>query len=530
MIRRFSFMWSMLILLSMVLVPLAAAQGQTLIGGDPDFDATAAEEEGYWYSRYNLLSLTVQSGNGEVFMPDEEMMMAAMQMVDANMDDGDVVTPPVNPAMLSIVYAGGDPHFTQMMDPNDFGTMRWVGGDTRVTTEASAWTITKELEWARQFHVDEHFGTPSDDFGAQQRFIGIIMALMPKMQVQAWMQQPDRFQDSLAGDYAMLIALSDGASVYSAQTMAHSVSNRYADPDTAAMFAQSADMLFQKVVSSHPTSVRDLNLGIQALVWYAAHTASADNQATALVKIGEWGDGLAAAEATTPAQHANALRGLVEAGRVLGMDAYLDTAAQHFNALGAEYDAAHGVFTTQATYTTDDVGTIMGALNSARLFLGDRIDESQGTQMFAGFFEATVNLSGLQMSSPPVELFKAPFEQEEPDIYLRYPTQPMPPMAGGDYGIAPVLGASATWDGSQWTVDQNFDTAGAMHSANEFIWFHYDEVNGFPEVTILGATSLPEAGYAPLGTTPWLWLGVAGLLLVVLGLGLGLQWRSTRVR
>ena len=166
MIRRFSFMCSMLILLSMVLVPLAAAQGQTLIGGDPDFDATAAEEEEYWYSRYNLLSLTMQSGNGEVFMPDQEMMMAAMQMVDANMDDGDVVTPPVNPAMLSIVYAGGDPHFTQMMDPNDFGTMRWVGGDTRVTTEASAWTITKELEWARQFHVDEHFGTPSDDFGA----------------------------------------------------------------------------------------------------------------------------------------------------------------------------------------------------------------------------------------------------------------------------------------------------------------------------------------------------------------------------
>jgi len=56
-------------------------------------------------------------------------------------------------------------------------------------------SATKELEWARQFHVDEPFGTPSDDFGAQQRFIGMIMALLPKMQVQAWMQQPDRFQD-----------------------------------------------------------------------------------------------------------------------------------------------------------------------------------------------------------------------------------------------------------------------------------------------------------------------------------------------
>lgn len=66
-------------------------------------------------------------------------------------------------------------------------------------------SATKEMEWARQFHVDEPFGTPSDDFGAQQRFIGMIMALLPKMQVQAWMQQPDRFQDSLAGDYAMAV-------------------------------------------------------------------------------------------------------------------------------------------------------------------------------------------------------------------------------------------------------------------------------------------------------------------------------------
>ena len=33
-------------------------------GHDPAFDATAAEEESYWYSRYNLGALTMQSGNG----------------------------------------------------------------------------------------------------------------------------------------------------------------------------------------------------------------------------------------------------------------------------------------------------------------------------------------------------------------------------------------------------------------------------------------------------------------------------------
>ncbi|MFQ6044375.1 MAG: hypothetical protein ACE5PV_26280 [Candidatus Poribacteria bacterium] len=27
--------------------------------------------------------------------------------------------------------------------------------------------MIKEVEWAKQFHVDDHFGTPDDDFGAQ---------------------------------------------------------------------------------------------------------------------------------------------------------------------------------------------------------------------------------------------------------------------------------------------------------------------------------------------------------------------------
>lgn len=42
----------------------------------------------------------------------------------------------------------------------------------------------------------------------------------------------------------------------------------------------------------------------------------------------------------------------------------------------------------------------------------------------------------------------------------------------------------------KWTgIDRNFDTAGAMHAANEFIWLHHNEVNGFPEV------ALPQGGF-----------------------------------
>ncbi|RME84111.1 MAG: hypothetical protein D6775_06350, partial [Caldilineae bacterium] len=451
--------------------------------GLAQYDATAAEEEGYWYSRYNLLSLTLQSGNGETFMPPKEMLMAAIKMVDADPSDGDTVVPPVNPAPLRIVYAGGDPHLAQALDPSDFGTLRWVGGDTRITTEATAWTIVKELEWAKQFHVDNHFGTPDAPFGAQQRFVGMMMALMPKMQVKAWMEEADRFDNSLAGDYAMLLALSDGAGVYGAETLPHSAGNRYADPDAAAMFAAAADQLLQKVLASEPTGVRDLSIGIQALVWYAANTSNADNRALALDKIAAWGETLAQTPHSLPVEHATVARGLIEAGRITGNDTLLDAAAKHLGLLLAAYVSETGAFSGQDTYTADDAGTIMGALNAGRLFLGDRIDQAKVEAVFAGFFEGVVNLGGLQISAPPINLFKAPFEQEEPPIFLRYPALPVPPMAGGDFGIAPVLAASTTWDGSRWTADTaHFDTAGAMHSINEFIWFHNDEVNGFPEL------------------------------------------------
>ncbi len=191
-----------------------------------------------------------------------------------------------------------------------------------------------------------------------------------------------------------------------------------------------------------------------------------------------------------------------------------------FDDLAAEYDAAHGVFSSQDSYTVDNVAVIMGALNSIRLFGGDAVDQAKAEEIFTGFFESAVNMSSLQMSAPPKNVAKGAFEQDEPDIYYAYPGMPMPPMAGGEFGIAPVFATEVTWDGSQWSVtNARFDAAGAMHASNEFIWFHNDEVNGFPEVTALAMPSaLPTTG----GTSPFsnlvLLSVIVGLLLVGGGL------------
>lgn len=482
--RMLSVLGVIALVLSVVTPVLAGHKaGAPIIGQVPSYDATAAEEEGYWYSRYNLMSLSMQSGNGETFMPDMNLMMAMVQAVDANPNDGDTVMLPANPQLISVAYAGGDPHFIQPPSPMDFATLRWAGGDTRVTMEATAWTLVKELEWAKQFHVDSHFGTPADNFGAQGRFMGMVMALLPKMQFQAYLQNPARYTTSKAGDYALLIGLSDGIGVYGAAQLPNSASNRYFDPTTATMFSQVADQQFAKVIASNPHKVQDLSLGIQSLVWYAANTSNAANKALALSKIADWGRRLQHKQTENPTQLGSAIRGLIEVGRITGDTRFLDAAAARFNTLSADFNSTFGYFNDQKKYTIDDVGTLLGAINASRLFLGARIDQVQAAAVFAGFYEGTVNLSGLQISAPPVDQFKDPFEQAQPEINLRYPGLPFPADAGGAYGIAPVFAASVKFSAQGWKADQsNFDTAGAMHTANEMIWFHNDEVNGFPIV------------------------------------------------
>jgi len=544
MIRKLSLMWSLLVVLSILVLPVAMAQGGALQGGDPNFDATAAEEEGYWYSRYNLGNLVMRSGMGETFMPDMDMIQQMIQMADADPNDGDTATPPQNAALLKSVYASGDPHYTQPLDVADFATQRWdqTSFDQTVTARAMGWTMLKEIEWSKQFHVDDHFGTPSDNFGAQWRFVGLVMNAEAKMQGQFALQMLKNDQGLIAnsdgtvdwgGQWVMLEALSDLGGTLGASVLPHSATNRYTDPDASAMFLGAADMLFGALASRQPANTAELSLAIQALTWYAANTGNVDSRTQATTLIAQHGDTLIGANKDDAARKAHAIRGLIEAYRVSGDGKYLTAAATVFDGLAAEYDAAHGIFSSQNSYTIDDVAVIMGAVSSMRLFGGDAVDQAKAEEIFTGFFESAVNMSGLQMSAPPKNVAKSVFEQDEPDIYYAYPGMAMPPMAGGEFGIAPVFATEVSWDGSQWSVTNGrFDAAGAMHASNEFIWFHNDEVNGFPEVLAVQAlVTLPvTGGDTPDASIPYLPLLAAAAGLLLVGGGLILRRRLAVVK
>jgi len=482
-----------------------------IVGQVPNYSSAVANEEGYWYSRYSMMTLTMQSGLGVAIPMDQQFMSMIPQMIAAvGPAPSDPVFPPMNPALLKVVYAGGDPHYVTAPNQMDFGTLRWVGGPAKLTTLATGWTLTKELEWAKMFHRAEHFGEPGvDTFGSNQRFAGMLFATMVKAQLQSYLADRSSYANSATGNYALLTAFSDGAGFYSAPDLANNqgpnagpvaypAANRYADPTAAAEFASLAKSEFAKVLRSHPHSARELSLAIQSVVWYASVTQDATELAQSKAAIRRWGDALLrhgkGDDNEGPTDRAYRVQGLIEAGRTIGDERYLSGAARAFDEMTVGFDYVHGVLQGTRTLTTDGVGEIAGAFNAVQIWLGNRIDQTRANTLFGIWWEGTVDLSGIEISSPALNQMKGAYELLDPPgrgtipqnvLNYRYPTVPLPETAGGPHGIAPVLAASVTWqqDDQIWHANDNrFDTAGAMHAATEFMWFHSDEVNGFPTV------------------------------------------------
>jgi len=68
-----------------------------LNGHVEDFDIRHVVQQSYWYSRYNLLALNLQSANGVTFMADPMMMDSVVMMTSDGLSTSVI---PTDPAML----------------------------------------------------------------------------------------------------------------------------------------------------------------------------------------------------------------------------------------------------------------------------------------------------------------------------------------------------------------------------------------------------------------------------------------------
>lgn len=470
----------------------SATEPSGIVGADPEFNFAALMWQGYWLSRDHFGPFVMQSGMGITFEPPMEMLQAAMAMVAQNPDDQPFL--PTNMAPLQAVYSSGDPsaiHDLMQIPPDDFSLFRFDPEtfDTTIEVAAMAQTMLKESQWARNF-ANAHFGALDGDFGAQQRFIGVMVNLLAQMQGKYTMenlQGPNGlYLDSdgnldYQGNWVLLHAFADLVGLTS------DANGAYNDPDAAPMWQQAAEDLFAALKQREARDPREATSAIRALAFYAWVSTDADARAEALEKAREFADALLDASPGDTLEKAAAIWGLIQVGEIESESTYSDKAADWFGDLRADFDAEHGVFLSIDTYTADDVAWLISGL-SAMSQRGPEAQRASASKMLLAFFESVMDQSGLQLSAPPGKdgAMAGEFEKTLPSVVYYHGAQtPPPPAAGGPFGKAPVPASEIEWDGSQWRVtDDRFTTAWAMHLANELNWLvpHLGSVP-FPSVS-----------------------------------------------
>jgi plastocyanin len=464
-------------------------------GQDPDFNFSALVWQGYWLSRDQFGPFVMASGAGIPFEPPPEMMQAAMAMVAQNPDDP--IRIPDNMVPLQAVFASADPAL--MNDPMAFDPMDFMGMrldpstfDETIRVRAQAETMLKESQWAHNF-ADAHFGAVGGEFGAQQRFVGQMTALLSIMQGQYAMEnlmtESGLYADSdgtidFTGNWVLLHTLADIGWLTSGET----AGGRYMNPEVAPMFADATGGLLAALGDRTVEGVDEAAAAIRALAYVAAtRPGLADD---ALDRLTEIADALSVA--ATPSEQGAAVAALVAAAAATGNTSYLTTADEVLSRLAAEFDPTTGVFSSTAIYTVDDVAWIIGGLNSA-VQQGIISSRPEAARMLLAFYEATLGLAGMQLSAPPGKdgAMAGAFEQDLPHENYYHPiTTPAPPMAG----MLTVTAAEISLEDGGWVIsDGRFDVAGTMHLANELNWLG-PHLGSVPFPLLPGDSTSADAG------------------------------------
>ena len=236
------------------------------------------------------------------------------------------------------------------------------------------------------------------------------------------------------------------------------------------MFDGAATQLFRTLETREPASATEAASAVRALVYLASTTGDAEVANDSLTAAGAIGSTLSAASTSADTVDvAAAIAGMISA-EAAGIDGdFLDEADALFGRLSDDYDETRGIFQSKATYTSDDVAWIIGALNSLVQY-GNEATRPEAARMLLGFYESTISLGGMQLSAPPGKsgAMAGAFEMDLPSVVYYHPADTPPPPVAGKLTIP---AQEIMWDGVRWQVtDDRFLPAGAMHLANELNW------------------------------------------------------------
>ena len=480
---------------------------QTEIGCD--IEINAAREEATWYSVMNVLALSLGSGMG-IPLDDVERNEAAGW---AGMSWDDIMLK--NPLPLKGIFKSGTPHLLKPFDQMDLDTWRWNPDsfDQALVPQAHGWTILAESQCAKWFGLSQTTEGLPCDMQDQWKALAMFFYTLAR-------KQCDFAINTLRNDQGLFITSSELGSVRvtnEATNLEDQACMLWACSDLAIMakqpntiftndssrecFITFSNQLFEDIwaakdmlLDASLNKVLAQSIAIPALVWYSCVTDAQDLRARSLWMLRGFADNLVKAQdanemvGDTLIDAAAALRALVEAFRVTRLRTYAETCVKIFDYIESQWSKT-GVYAptplaTEYTFNADDIGIILGALNSSRIYLKERVDRDLAELRMRTFFCKAVNMSGLQMSMPSMDFLPEWLQQREPELHFRYSLCPLPSEAD----IAPVFAGEVAYDpqSDTWSRNVIFDAPAAMHACCELLWLS-EAINGFPQVELAEA-------------------------------------------
>ena len=485
----------------------------------PPYSPSLALAEAYWYSIFTLGHLVTRSGMGIQLIPPEGTLQQMMEMAELSQA-------PANPYLLLAPYRSGDPSFANPFngDENDFSNFRWDQAkmDRNVNPQALAYTMVKAVIWAKSFASGVEGGTPINHFNAlvlsteaaaQAQFAVNNLKTAEGLFTHAW--NDGQVTDSTIApqdQLAMLWAFSELADYATGKY------GWYAAPLSEEEARNLADSLFFAIedysvgnpnfLDSLPT--RDLGTALGVFSSFADYSPEGVARARVIESLlpslaselisrtDERGMLVPSGGFSQVVTQAAAIRGLVLAYRVSEDESYKTAALQNWAYMDTLWDKESGLYIPSPgdrkyVYTAMDAGDVVGAFNA--LLNGLDVDVEQ---RFADFFNAVVNVSGLQIAEGPATGGGRDGDSI-PDLF----------DAGGEFGRAPVLATEVVYDPSlgQWRVtNPQFTTNLALWADNQFMFIGYwGGQPSFPGHGIPGArtpTETPTSIPATPTTTP----------------------------
>jgi hypothetical protein len=427
------------------------------------YDENSVRPATYFAALSNLTSTAMFSGQGE------RLIFSMYERDNWLRRVGFVTRPPMpDVRLVGAVYAGADPGYVLAPDFSDAGTLRWSadGFDRALEPGAQAWTLLKISSplFNKQFNQ------------LRQNKVGSLM-MIP--QARALTSVLDRRLTNgglfaprdATGNFGSPKAIDQAAVLWAASSMILAATNgdtdywhqAFADLTDVDAARPLAERAFVALGTLPPRDPAARAIAIAALGRYALTDPSAREAALALART--HADALKTSVGDTLYDLSLSIYGLVEAGRLLDDTSYLTAAMALFDTqLLPRWREAAGVFVAPdgtGTYTPDDAGAVIAALNAVRWY-GRADQAARASMMYPAFFENAIVRSGLLLASP-LGLVGAKYLQDQPVENFALPSLPDPARAG----LAPVFAAEVAYDGEVWTVtDPRFRTGSAMFLSN----------------------------------------------------------------